>query len=446
MPEWLAEVDGVFVCVPDHVGRLSGKRIASHRLADVLTDGLAVPNFHLITDLDLEAVAGLAVAGPDTGFGNGLLVPLPHTLRRLPWDPSSGIVLADAYRTVGKRKLADEAPRSVLLRQIERLRGLGIAMIASTELEFYVFRISYSEASRRGYLDLPPYYHRRGDNDALVTGFFEPFAGMVRQAASSLGFPAETTQAEGGPGQLEINFPPYDPLTAADYHVLFKHAVKATAQADGLSATFMAKPLLNEPGNGCHLNLSLTDLQGASLMSSDEPDAPGELGEVAQFFLAGILQYSPELILLHAPFANSYRRFSTSGLAPRYVSWGEDNRTAMVRLAGSGRTRRVELRLPGADCNPYLSLAGAVAAGIAGVRNRLRLPAPVSGDAFARNDLPVVPLDLTEAVSTFRRSEVAHEALGETVRTHVLGHAHHELARARIEVTDRELLRGFEGA
>ena len=447
IPGWLEDVDGIFVCVPDHVGRLSGKRIAAGRFPEVLVAGLPVPDFHLVTDLDLNPVSGLAASGSGSGYRNGLLMPLPHTLRRVPWDSSSGIVLADACRGAeDDRTLVSEAPRTVLLRQVERLRELGISVVASTELEFYVFRTSYGDACQRDYRGLPPYYHRRGDNDALVTGFFEPFAGQVRAAARDLGFPAETTQGEGGPGQLEINFPPSDLLTVADSHVLYKHAVKAIAQASDVAVTFMAKPLGHEAGSGCHLNLSLTDLEARSLMGAGGTAGESFQEERTRFFLAGLVGYSAELMLMHAPFGNSYRRFSTAGMAPRYVSWGNDNRTVMVRIAGSGGSRRLELRVPGADCNPYLSLAAAIAAGIAGIQNRLALPGPVIGDAFGQPGLPVVPLDLTEAVAAFRQSGVAGVSFGAAVCAHILGHAEHELATVRSEVTDRELIRGFESA
>jgi len=147
-------------------------------------------------------------------------------------------------------------------------------------------------------------------------------------------------------------------------------------------------------------------------------------------------------MLMHAPFGNSYRRFNMTGLAPRYVSWGEDNRTVMVRVAGNGASRRLELRVPGAGCNPYLALA---AAGIAGIVSKTPLRAPVSGDALASKSLDVVPLDLTEAVAAFERSHLAREAFGQPVCEHIRCHARHELARFRAEVTDRDLLRGFEG-
>jgi len=446
IPEWFAETETVFVCVPDHIGRLSGKRIASDRLPEVLSSGLPVPDFHLITDLDLDTVPGMAASGASTGYPNGVLFPALETLRRAPWDSSTAIILADACRGRETPSLMDEAPRSILGRQLDRLSRLGYSLRVSTELEFYVFRLPYAEAFDRGYQELPPYYHRRGDNDVLVTEFFEPFAGRVREAARSLGFPVETTQGEGGAGQIELNFPPRDPMAAADSHVLFKHAVKAVAHSMDVAATFMAKALTSAPGSGCHLNLSLQDSSGQSLMGADVPSGERSLGAIAESFLAGLLSYSPELILLHAPFGNSYRRFSSSGMAPRTVSWGYDNRTVMVRVAGSGRTLRLELRLPGADCNPYLSLAGAIAAGAAGIENQLALPAPVSGDALAREDLPTVPLDLTEAVDAFGTSALAASAFGDHVRAHVIGHARHELTRQRIEVTDRELIRGFEAS
>ena len=98
MPEWLRDIEGVFVCVPDYVGRLSGKRISSHRLADVMASGLGSPDFHLITDLELDTVPGMAASGPATGFRNGLLRPIAETLRQVPWDPATAIILADAYR------------------------------------------------------------------------------------------------------------------------------------------------------------------------------------------------------------------------------------------------------------------------------------------------------------------------------------------------------------
>jgi glutamine synthetase len=127
MPDWFDDIEGVFVCVPDHIGRLSGKRVAAHRLAAVLHDGLPMPDFHLVTDLDFNAVPGREASGPESGFRNDLLVPIPGTLRRAPWDPSTAIVLADAYRNAGAhRTLIEQAPRTVLARQVERLGKLAL--------------------------------------------------------------------------------------------------------------------------------------------------------------------------------------------------------------------------------------------------------------------------------------------------------------------------------
>lgn len=444
LPDWFAETETVSVCVPDNVGRLSGKRIDSARLPEILVNGLAAPDFHLITDLELNPVPGMSAAGADTGYRNGILMPLPETLRRVPWDSSTAIILADAYRS-GK-VLIEESPRTILQRQVQRLSELGLSARIATELEFYVFRQSYAEASGQCYADLTPYYHRRGDNDVLVTGFLEPFTSRVREFTKSFGFPAETTQGEGGAGQIEINFGSQDPLAAADCHVLFKHGVKAVAQSQALAATFMAKIATGSPGSSCHVNMSLSDAAGHSLMSANGGSGPSRLSDAAQYFLAGLVAYSPELTLLHAPFGNSYRRYNSAGLAPRTVCWGYDNRTVMVRVVGSAASLRLELRLPGADCNPYLSLAGVLAAGLAGLQERLTLPAPITGDALSRADLPLVPLDLTEALAAFSASRLAVSAFGDQVRAHVIGLAQHELRRARTEVTDREVSRGFEAS
>jgi glutamine synthetase len=442
LPDWFTETETVSVCVPDHLGRLSGKRIASIRLPEILIAGLPAPDFHLITDPDLEPVPGLSAAGAETGYRNGLFMPLAETLRRVPWDSTTSIILAEACRRRGV--LIEESPRNILRRQVHRLAEMGLSTRIATELEFYVFRQSYFQASVQHYSGLTPYYHRSGDNDVLVTSFLEPFVSSVRDAARSFGFPAEATQGEGGAGQVEINFGPQDPLAAADCHVLFKHGVKAIAQSQGVAATFMAKVATATPGSSCHINLSLADDTGRSLMCAETSADPPQLRTEAKSFLSGLVAYSPELTLMHAPFANSYRRYNSGGLAPRNVSWGRDNRTTMVRVVGSGPSLRLELRLPGADCNPYLSLAGVLAAGIAGLQRRPVLPPPVIGDAFSRLDLPSLPLDLGEALAAFEGSPLAAAAFGEQVQAHVAGLARHELDRARREVSDGEVSWGFE--
>jgi glutamine synthetase len=420
------------VCVPDHYGRLAGKRIAAGRLETVLASGLDMPDFHLITGPDIQPSEGLAATGAHTGFPNDVLWPDMQTFRRLPWDASSGIVLAEARRRDGS--VVAEAPRAILQRQVARLARFGLTAWVAPEVEFYVYRDSYRQSFRKNYRGLRPLYHRIGDNDVLITDVLDRYLRPLRLAMAELGVPAETTQGEGGPGQAEINFPACAPVPAADGHALFKHAAKAIAHQQSRAVTFMALPDQAQASSGCHLNISLRDAEGRPGPADAET-----LSEPASRFLAGVLAFSPELTLMHAPLPNSYRRLQPGGWAPSSATWGHDDRVAMVRVAGRGPSLRMELRLPGADANPYLAIAALLAAGVAGLEHDVELPTPGACAA-------PVPMDLTEAIQRFEESKLASHAFGDNIRDHVAGMARHQLRLARHAVTDWELEHGFETA
>src|ERR1700733_10939236 len=160
------DLESVSVCVPDHYGRLAGKRIAAHRFGEILAGGRDMPDFHLVTGPDIQPAAGVAATGDHTGFPNDVLWPDMPTLRRLPWQPECAIVMAEARRRDGS--VIPEAPRAILLRQTERLAQHRLFAWVATELEFYVYEDSYTESFRKGYRDLGGLYHRIGDNDVLV--------------------------------------------------------------------------------------------------------------------------------------------------------------------------------------------------------------------------------------------------------------------------------------
>jgi glutamine synthetase len=232
-----------------------------------------------------------------------------------------------------------------------------------------------------------------------------------------------------------------DPLEMADRHVVYKLGVKTLAQRLGLAVTFMAKPQTDQPGSSCHVHLSLRDPDGRNAVC----DADDGLTPRGGAFLAGLLRHAPELCLLFAPSANSYRRLQPGSWAPASVTWGVDNRTVLVRLCGPPGDRRFEFRLPGADANPYLAIAGLLAAGLAGVEAGLDPPEAVVGDADA-SGAARLPRDLAEAVARFTASGLAAEAFGAEVRDHIAALAAHELDIARVEVTDRDRARWFEVA
>ena len=427
----------IAVCVPDNIGRLIGKRLPAARWDEIARNGMPMPDYFLVTGIENRPHTDLEVTGYHTGFNNGLLKPIPETRFRIPTEPKTLFFLSDAIDKNGTP--IAEAVRNVLIRQVERLHGHGLTSSFASELEFYVYRNSYAEAHEEDYRSFRPFYHRHADNDVLNAGFAEPLLDDIREAMRANGVTTEATQGEGGIGQYEINLRHTDPLAMADRHVIFKHVVKAVSQARDHAATFMAKISEDQAGSSGHVHVSLYDRRGRSIIGKEN-----QLSQVGRRFLAGLLRFTPELTLLHAPYANSYRRLQPGTFAPSNLSWGWDNRTVMVRVMGCD-SLRFEFRLPGADMNPYLSFAAILAAGIEGIERNLTPPRPVIGNAYDKA-LPGVPRDLGEALAAFRQSKLADRAFTPAVHRHLASLAAKELHESRRAVTDWDLKRGFDTA
>ncbi len=437
VPGLPAGTETIAVCVPDNAGRLIGKRLPARRWPAVLDRGLPMPDFHLVTGIGNLPQHGFGVTGVHRGYPNGLLRPCPDTLRPAPWEPGTAFVLAAVQDSAG-RPVA-EAPRAILQRQLSRLDHLGLTATFASELEFYLFRTGYPEARARGTLLPEPSYHQHADNDLLVAGYDEGFISEVRRALTALRIPVDATQGEGGEGQHEINLRHADPLRMADSHVYYKHAVKAIAHHRGQAVTFMAKISVAAPGSSGHIHLCLYDAGGAPAFGVTD------LSPLGRSFLAGLLACTPELTLLHAPYANSYRRLRPGSFAPANATWGWDNRSCLVRVLGRGEACRFEFRLPGADMNPYHSFAAVIAAGLAGMERQLQPPDPVAGDAYAQS-AAALPADLTEALAAFQASEVAEHAFTPAVHQHLATLGEREREAGLAAVTDWELRRGLENA
>jgi glutamine synthetase len=222
--------------------------------------------------------------------------------------------------------------------------------------------------------------------------------------------------------------------------VLYKTGAKEIAAKHGYALTFMAKPNERE-GNSCHIHLSFRTADGTPVMAGDGPYGLSPTGES---IIAGLLDGLRELTLLLAPTINSYKRFALGSFAPTAVGWGPDNRTCALRLVGHGPSLRVECRVPGGDVNPYLAIAGLVAAALSGVESSAVLPPPVTGNAYAEPGLPRVPASLDEALALWTSSPLAAAAFGQDVVDHYATMARVEIDAYRGAVTDWELRRYFE--
>ncbi|MEQ8142209.1 glutamine synthetase family protein [Streptomyces sp. OP7] len=434
------EIDTVVLAFPDMQGRLQGKRFAARFFLDeVLRHGTEGCNYLLAVDADMNTVDGYAMSSWETGYGDFAMYPDLDTLRRVPWNEGTAMVTADLAWADGSPVAA--APRQILRRQLDRLAALGYTAQAGTELEFIVFKDTYEQAWDAGYRGLTPANQYNVDYSVLGTGRIEPLLRRIRNEMAGAGLTVESAKGECNPGQHEIAFRYDEALVTCDQHAIYKTGAKEIAAQEGVSLTFMAKYNERE-GNSCHIHLSLADLGGDSAMP-DSPEDPDSMSEVMRHFLAGQLAALREFSLLYAPHINSYKRFQPGSFAPTAVAWGHDNRTCALRVVGHGRSLRFENRLPGGDVNPYLAVAGMVAAGLHGIEQRLELPEPCAGNAYTAG-FDHVPTTLREAAELWEHSDIARAAFGEEVVAHYRNMARVEIDAFDAAVTDWELRRSFE--
>jgi glutamine synthetase len=428
-------IDTVLLCLTDMQGRLQGKRMHARFFLDEIAEhGAEACNYLLAVDVEMNTVEGYAMSSWTKGYGDFVMAPDLDTLMVVPWLEATALCLVDLRWEDGSDVVA--SPRQILRGQLARLAERGWTANAGSELEFIVFENSYEDAWDRRYAGLTPANRYNVDYSILGTTRVEPLLRRIRNAMTGAGMRVEDSKGECNFGQHEINFHYADALTTCDRHVVFKNGAKEIAAQHGASITFMAKWDERE-GNSCHLHLSLAEADGGGNVFADDE-------ALFSSFLAGAIAGLRELTLLLAPNVNSYKRFAAGSFAPTAVAWGNDNRTCAFRVVGHGPGKRFECRVPGGDVNPYLALAGLIAAGLHGVEQGLKLPPVCVGNAYTADDVEHVPATLREARELFAGSAIARTALGEEVVAHYLNMADVELAAYDAAVTDWERVRGFE--
>jgi glutamine synthetase len=266
----------------------------------------------------------------------------------------------------------------------------------------------------------------------------------IRNGLEGAGIPVENSKGEWGPGQEEINVRYADALTMADRHVIMKNAVKEIALLQGKSVTFMSKWRFDLAGSSSHIHNSLWDAAGKKPLFQDDKDEYG-MSKLMRHYVAGQLAYARDITWFLAPYINSYKRFQVGTFAPTKAIWSMDNRTAGFRLCGAhSKGIRIECRIGGADLNPYLAYAALLAAGLAGIEEKLELEAPFVGDAYHGKRLREVPKTLREAAALMDKSRMLRAAFGDKVVDHYVHTAEWEQFEYDRRITDWELKRGFE--
>jgi glutamine synthetase len=435
-------IDTVLVCLVDMQGRLMGKRFhAKHFISEGHKETHCC-DYLLATDLEMGTPDGYAATSWEDGYGDYTMKPDLTTLRKTPWLDGTAMVICDVLDHHTHEEVT-HSPRAILKKQIKRLQEMGFDPIMATELEFFLFEKSFKEIQENGFRELRPISSYNEDYHILQTTKEEHIMRPLRNYLWDAGIPVENSKGEAETGQEELNIKYDNALNTAEHHTIAKHAVKEISWSKGHAVTFLPKWHHNKVGSSSHVHQSLW--KNGKNAFYDPADKLG-MSKVMKHYMAGLLSYTSDITFFLAPYVNSYKRFAKGTFAPTRIIWSVDNRTAGFRLCGAGsKSVRVECRIGGSDMNPYLAIAAQIAAGIAGIENKLVLDEPAKGDVYQGNT-KMIPASLREAKDALSASEMLKSAFGEDVVQHYCRAAEVELEEFDRVVTDWEIARGFERA
>ena len=439
------EIETVVAVFSDLYGRLMGKRISGEFFLDyTASGGMHACNYLLTVDMAMDPVPGYKYANWELGYGDFHCAPDLQTLRVATWLDKSALVICD-IDDENTHAFVPVAPRSVLRRQMAAAADIGYVAVGASELEYFIFNETYGSARGKHYVDLTHFGAYLEDYHILQGSREEVLNAAARKHLASSGVPVEFSKGEWGPGQHELNIRYADLMTMADRHTLFKQCFKDLADQLGLAVTFMAKYDDALAGSSSHLHVSLWDAaRENNIFDGDKPLGPTNGSDEFRWFLGGWIAHAREMMPFYAPTINSYKRYQAGSWAPTSLAWSHDNRTAGFRVVGHGKSLRIESRIPGADVNPYLAYAAALASGLDGIRNHIEPPEIFIGDIYAAAGLPQVPRTLRHAISDLEGSQFARAAFGDDVIEHYVHFFKTEQDRYDQVVTTWERARYFE--
>ena len=405
---WLQEnkITEVECLVPDMTGNARGKFIPAKKF---LKEDSRLP----------EGILAQTVTGEysddfwellDTVDGDMLLEPDPTTARLVPWaNEVTGQIIHDCFTKDGKPH--PFSSRNVLKRVLALYKKEGLTPVIAPEMEFYLV-----EKNPNPGLPLKPPIGRSGRPETARQSYsidaaneFEPFVELMYNYCEAMELDIDTLIHESGAAQLEVNFIHGDPLDLADQVFTFKRTVREAALKNDIYATFMAKPMAEEPGSATHIHQSLlSSSTGDNVFATKD----GEYSETFYHYMGGLQKYTPYVMSLFAPNVNSYRRFTREVSAPINLHWGYDNRTTGLRVPDAKpKNYRVENRFPGADVNPYLAIAATLACGYLGMKHKIQPSEAFEGNAYEED--VELPRTLEEALRGLREDQDIIDILGE---------------------------------
>jgi len=415
----------------DVLGTLKSVAVAPAELEGAFAEGIgfdgsAIEGFARVFEADM-------LAHPD-----------PATFQVLPWRgeaPGTARMFCDITLPDGTPSMAD--PRHVLQRSLARAADMGFTFYTHPEIEFFLLERGFEPGVTPRPVDAAGYFEH------VPHGTGHDFRRAAITMLESMGISVEFSHHEGGPGQNEIDLRYADALTTADNIMTFRTVVKEVALEQGIYATFMPKVFAEHPGSGMHTHLSLFEGDSNAFY---EPGAPYQLSKTARQFIAGLITHGPEITAVTNQWVNSYKRLWGGGEAPAHLTWGHNNRSAMVRVPmykpSKGNSTRIEVRTIDPACNPYLAYAVILAAGLKGIEEGYELPPEAEDDVWSLTDgerramgIKPLPGSLHQAITAMESSELVAETLGEHVFEFFLRNKRAEWDDYRNQVTAFELER-----
>jgi glutamine synthetase len=433
-------------------GVMRGKYINREKLRSAVDKGFGFCDVVLGWDSQDELYAfdsqprgargkGIEVSGWHTGYSDAIARLDLASLRRIPLEEDT-LLLIGSFQ--GKH--ADVCPRTILTRTLDKARKMGFEVDAAFEYEFFLFNETPESIRAKGYRNLQHFTPGMFGYSVLRNSVHAEFYHDLLDTMEDFNCAIEGLHTETGPGVVEAAIRYARGLEAADRAAIFKTFMKVFAQRADLMATFMAKWSNDYPGQSGHLHISLCDVRSGKNAFYAE-GSEYDMSETMRHFVAGQVQYMPELLAMVCSTINSYRRLVPGMWAPTAANWGVDNRTTSVRVIPAGaQAQRSEYRIAPADANPYLAQVAALASGLRGIEEGLELPEVVTGNGYEDPKALAHPLPntLREASDLFRASTMAREEFGDVFVDHFAGTRDWEDQEFRKAVTDWDLKRYFE--
>jgi len=433
----------VKVAVTDIDGVLRGKYIAAEKFNSVAEGRLGFCDVTFGWDMGDAAYDNVKFTGWHTGYPDALVKLDLSTFRKIPWENDTPFFLGDF---VNEQDVAGyTCPRQLLRKVLSDTELQGFTPYFSQEFEWFNFTETPETAYQKGFQQLNPLSPGMFGYSILRGSLKNEYMSDLFDLLCKFGIPIEGLHTETGPGVYEAAIKYAPVLQAADQAVLFKTAVKEIAYKHGLMATFMAKINEHLPGCSGHVHQSLWDKDSSHNLFYEEKD-PHKMSDLMKSYIAGQLHCLPQILPMIAPTVNSYKRLVEGAWAPTTLTWGIDNRTVALRaLPGHSKTTRLETRVVGSDTNPYLALSACLAAGLYGIKHKMKLEKKATvGNGYKDLSNGVLPFNLHDATQMMKESAVAKELFGDQFVEHFTLTREWEWKQFAKVVTDWELKRYFE--